>query len=714
LQPEDLSRALPGILIAALLPGFAMATLLAPRWRAWERLAAAPGLSAGFIGILGLGLRLVHIPFEPLTILPCIAGLVAAAALRWLRTLRDPAATQSWWVPVPALIAGAVAAAVFAVALSGQVLPPDFDAVGHGGLAASITRTHDVLPLFPIPLQHSAFTLARPGFEATAALVSWLGGPPPAMAMTPIVAVTLLLLPLGLTMLALEATGSVALAVTVPLFAAGLAFPSLQAMLGRYPQVIDSTLVVPVIVATVRLIRGRKPLDNALLLAVATASIWVIHGIEALSALVVGGALIAAAAVAALRSSPRRTLARIGAAAVAVSTGALLVTVITRLPRFPPRMPAEPSIVHVAEASGPPDWHAIFLRIAQTDLTGPVALALLVIGVLALLIQRRLLWVLAAEVVLVAVMADDLGYRHLDRLWKAVFPWGNQDRLFGVQYWLIPFILGAGPLAALQVVRALSRERRLRVGATVLALAVALVAVLVRGPIDRLWMHVFGSPALPYPLGIFDGLSGLTLWRLTFVAVAVALIVAWFALSRELKFPAEVRARLGPAAAGFDVAAAAVALVALISLGVGARADLHHYRDSVAIRSLATPADITVLTRMGALLPPHSVVFTNTNDAGLWLTAVTDLTPLVPNGSENGSLSLPLVEALANACNDPTAAAQALQGVDAAFVGAHHWPGTATTWDANCLAQLPGVRIIASAPWQGAEATALAVTHLAP
>ena len=65
------------MVIAALIPGFALGTLLVPHWRWWQRLAMAPGLSAGVIGVLGLAMHDVHVPFEPLTVLPVILALGA-------------------------------------------------------------------------------------------------------------------------------------------------------------------------------------------------------------------------------------------------------------------------------------------------------------------------------------------------------------------------------------------------------------------------------------------------------------------------------------------------------------------------------------------------------------------------------------------------------------------------------------------------------------
>jgi hypothetical protein len=254
---QDFAQTLPGVVAVAFLPGFALATLLAPTWRAWQRLAMAPGLSAGFIGIYGLALHDVHVPFEPITVIPVLVVLGIAALVRWRRIGAGPTSAHPWWLPIPALLVGVTGAAMFAWALHGQVLPPDWDAPTHASVVNAIVRTHDVLPVFPIPLEGSGYVRARPGFEATAAVVSWLGAPSPATSMAPIITATLVVLPLSLTFLTLEATESVALAAVVPFFAIGLIFPGGQAIIGRFPEIVDATLIVPFIVASLRVIRGR-------------------------------------------------------------------------------------------------------------------------------------------------------------------------------------------------------------------------------------------------------------------------------------------------------------------------------------------------------------------------------------------------------------------------------------------------------------------------
>ena len=163
---------------------------------------------------------------------------------------------------------------------------------------------------------------------------------------------------------------------------------------------VDATLIVPFVVATLRVMRGVFTLDNLLLLLAITASIWVIHGLEIFTALVVACGLLAVGAVRAIRASPQLALQRIGAAVVAVLVGAVLVTVLTRMPHVPPANPAEPSAVVLPTTSSPVQLRQLAADIAQGDLVSPITLALYVIGVVTMLIRRRMLWVLVAQILL--------------------------------------------------------------------------------------------------------------------------------------------------------------------------------------------------------------------------------------------------------------------------------------------------------------------------
>lgn len=710
---QDLAQTLPGVVIAALLPGFALATLIGPGWHWWARLAMAPGLSAGFIGVFGMAMHDVNIPFEPITVFPLLILLGIGAVFRWRRTATTPATDVPWWLPIPALLVGCVGAAVFAGAIHGQVLPPDWDTATHGGLVNTIARQHDVFPLIALPLEASDFVRLRPGFEAMAAVVSWLGAPSPAMSMAPIITVTLVLIPVSLTILTLEATGSVALAAVVPFFALGLAFPSDQAIVGRFPEIVNSTLIAPVIVVSMRILQGRSTRVNALMLFAITASIWIIHGLEVFTALVVACALLAATVVRVVRAAPRAALIRTGVALVAVLIGAALVTVLTRMPHVPTAIATQPSAVILPTVSSPVKLHELLGDIAQSDLVSPVTLALYLIGVVSLLIRRRMLWVLAAQVVLVLLMIDDFFLHNFNSFWRLIYPWGDTDRILGVQYWLIPLVLAVGLFAVWDVLRALSRTRRLQLLVPIAAVVVAAVALLARHPLGQLWGSLIGAYSVDiYPLGVFARLTELRPWLLTAAITILAVIVAWVLLARRVPLPAGVRDRLGPVAQRLDAAGAVLGIVAVLCVIVGAASELSVYQGEVLTRSLVTPADLTLMQRMTSMLPKGTIVATDGgDDAGMWLAGLTDLTPLVPNELEFGSLSLPLDVALADACVNPSFAVTSIQQVhaDAIYVGAQRLPAAEYPWDVNCIARLPNLRLVASVPWEGTEAAVFAV-----
>jgi hypothetical protein len=678
----------------------------------------APGMSAGLIGVAGMAMHDAHIPFEPVTVLPLLVVLGAAAALRWRRASPTAGVASPWWVPIPALIGGLIGASVFFWALHGQVLPPDWDTATHGGLANTIARTHDVLPLIRIPIEGTEFVRVRPGFEATAAVVSWLGAPSPAMAMGPVITVTLLLIPLSLSLLALEATGSVALAAVVPFFALGLAFPSFQAIVGRFPEIVDSTLIVPFIVAALRVFRGVFTRDTALLLFAITASIWVIHGLEVFTGAVVACGLLTITVVQVVRANPRVALTRVGIAAGAVLAGAVIVTLLTRTPHVPPPTATQPSSAIISGTSESIHLHVILASIAQTDLISPIVFALYFIGVVALIVQRRMLWVLVAQVLLVAFMVDDFYWHRLAKLWRLIFPWAEQDRILGYQYWLIPLVLGAGFLAIISVMRSLSRTRQLQIGATVAGVLAAGIALIAHHSLGRLWTYLIGQYAVyTFPLGLYDPLTALRPWIPAMAITAAAVLVAWVLFAVRAEIPARLAARFRVGPHRVEAGVLALGVIAVVCVVVGASYELGIYRHAVATRSLVTPADLTVLQTLTDTYPSTTVVMTNSgNDAGMWMAGLTDLTPMVPNGFEYGALTRRLDITVSKACTDPAAAAAAIQheagltGASIIFMGAQSIPSPMYPWSVSCIAKLPNLRLITSAPWHGSMAAAFAIT----
>jgi hypothetical protein len=155
---------------------------------------------------------------------------------------------------------------------------------------------------------------------------------------------------------------------------------------------------------------------------------------------------------------------------------------------------------------------------------------------------------------------------------------------------------------------------------------------------------------------------------------------------------------------------AVFAIVALLSLGIGAQQELVIYVHNIHYRQLATDADVTVMAEMSRTLPARSRVMTDSTwDAGMWVSALTKDTLLVPKAYVGGELSRPLVLALDDACTNPSMAEQALTSFDAIFIGAHRQPGAPDAWDPKCIGALPGLREIARAGPPGAEAHAYEV-----
>ena len=203
------------------------------------------------------------------------------------------------------------------------------------------------------------------------------------------------------------------------------------------------------------------------------------------------------------------------------------------------RLGCNPHRVVVATASMPVKFHHILLMIAETDLASPVALGLYVIGVIGLIIRRKLLWVLVAQALLVVMMVDDLFLHRLSWFWRLVYPWGDTDRILGIQYWLIPLVVSFGLLSLADVMRLLSRNARLWAAASIAAVTVGAIALLLHHPLGRLWSYVISTDTIfLYPLGAFNRLSQLRPWLPIVALAAIVVIVAWVMFARRVDVPA--------------------------------------------------------------------------------------------------------------------------------------------------------------------------------
>ncbi len=444
---DQLLRALPIVLLLGTVPGLAVATLIDPRLPWLQRLAAAPGFSAAAVGVTGLVLHLLHAGFMPLTVVPVLAVLIAAALVRQRRTPPGAAAGApddpgpGWRVALAALVAGVVLFGISAAEMSGGALPPSTDPAVHGAIAASIVDDRDVLPVIPIPASGSGFDRTQTAFEATAALASEIGAGGPANVMLPLALISLLLLPLSVALLAYRAVADRRVAALAALLCLGLIFPARWVAFGDYPYLVDSTLVVPLVLAVARCLEGTRVRTGAVMAGALILAIWVIHGTEIPTAVVIGLPLWAALLL------RRRRAALEGAAAVlaAVVLGALAGYLLARAPAIPA---GRPSGAAVDEAAG----YLAGLRFqdaaALQAFAGwvlPILTAVLVCaGWLVAVAERRGRWLLVSALLPVLCVLDVAGPQLLHPLWSRIYPWGSVDRLSGMEFFAVPAIAAIG------------------------------------------------------------------------------------------------------------------------------------------------------------------------------------------------------------------------------------------------------------------------------
>ena len=440
---DQFFRALPVVLLLGTIPGIAL-TILLSRHLSWpERLAAAPGFSVGLIGVIGLLLRAVGLPFSVPTAVPILAvlvGLAAAQLIRW-RLLRGVTAGAGWTVTGLAIAAGAILAGVSVAPMQADAVPPATDAALHATVAADIVQARDVLPIVPIPADGSGFVRPLAAFEATDALASELGAGDPAGAMLPLALISVLVLPLGVAVLANEATGDRRVAATASLLSLGVIFPAWPVAFGDYPYLADSTLVVPLILAVARCLRGASIASNAMLAGAAVLSIWVTHGLEILSAFAVGGFLWLAVLGARRRDALPGAAAALAAGLIAAIAGYLL----TRAPALPLAHPSgsvvDESSAYLAEARG------VGLGAVQLGVNGVLTIlsgGLLCLGAVVVVVRRRGRWLLGSLLLPVLLVADTVGPQWLYPIWVRAYPWSELVRLCGLEFFVMPVLAAVG------------------------------------------------------------------------------------------------------------------------------------------------------------------------------------------------------------------------------------------------------------------------------
>jgi len=459
--------------LIALVPGYLLTSALVSDWRWWERLAAAPGVGVGIVGIVGAVYHDAHIRFSLASVLPVLAAVAVVAGAVWNRR-RGPLRHPTWVdlaVPAAALAAGAASVAVAVSGFHGQALPIYSDSALHATVAQATVQTGDAIPPVPEPVAHSSVTRPRTAAEATAALVSSLTGSHVDDSLVAVALVAVLLLPLGLSMLAIEATDSRRIGVIAPLVGLGMAMPKWPFLFGEYPLLLDATLVAPLIVAVVRSVKGRR---CAAFIGLAVAAIFITHGLEAITAVVVGSGMVLGVVIGVGRPSVRRLLAPAAAAAGAAIAVILLLHLATASAPSGDTTGGSEAVRVVSAQSGV-DVRWVFDHYLSTELGGILVGLLVLAGAAVAIARRRLRWAVFAAAFFFLALVDVMVTHRFGRIWERVYPWAVEDRLRDMEYWAVPLLVA---LAIEEICRAAAKAGRVRVSALAVAVATAAVAVI--------------------------------------------------------------------------------------------------------------------------------------------------------------------------------------------------------------------------------------------
>jgi hypothetical protein len=136
-----------------------------------------------------------------------------------------------------------------------------------------------------------------------------------------------------------------------------------------------------------------------------------------------------------------------------------------------------------------------------------------------------------------------------------------------------------------------------------------------------------------------------------------------------------------------------------IALGLGHQHDADFYRLATSSVGMVSASDLAVMRQSAAQLPHGtSVMADGIDDAGQWVTALTPDVLFLSKDFVIAHPHDPRLAAIANACQDPEAARQALDGgVGAVFIGSRRRAGAEHPWSVDCVARIPGLRLIAEA-----------------
>lgn len=444
---SEFISALVSLLLVGFLPGFLLSRALRPSGKWWIALAASPGLSCGITGTIGLLVGVIHLPFSGWEVVLIDAVLLGALLGQFHRPhLRRPSNAVALMVGA-ASVAGAVALVGTFLAFASSPVPPNVDASVHSTVATAIQRSGNILVHIPSPVTAGYWSRPRTGFEAICAAAGMIASVPAYQLMLPYAAVAASLIPLGLAGMILELSGSWQLAAFSPLLGIGMLLPLHMIAFGVYPLLLESTLV-PVAVLALAELASSFSWRDALFLGAITASFWVTHGTEELTALLIAVPVLV---MAIRQDGTAGWLRRLALGAIACCAGAVAISAMNSGPSS--------SVLPLSSLAGPAtpaasldlqpfavfhDYpYLIVMRMLLDQYANPLQLALPFVAAYAALRRGQLLWAVAAFGIMLLIFVDASIYGVARPVWLRVFPWSEIQRLTAIQYWVVPLLEAA-------------------------------------------------------------------------------------------------------------------------------------------------------------------------------------------------------------------------------------------------------------------------------
>jgi hypothetical protein len=243
--------------------------------------------------------------------------------------------------------------------------------------------------------------------------------------------------------------------------------------------------------------------------------------------------------------------------------------------------------------------------------------------------------------------------------------------------------------------------RRMRWAVVSLAVVVGIALDVVSGGhLKRLWLDV-------YPWSSADRVLAMLFWVLP-PLMAFGMVSVWQGLVRRVGAAPDAGEATRRRRLAIGLAGAAVVLTAVPGLG----RDLDIYRAAARDRGVVTADDVRVLAATDAALPSGLTVLTDElDDAGQWLAAFAPGRALLTKPYLQDHPADTRVVAVSQACQAPAAAKAALQGVGAVFVGSTLRTDAGHPWRLECIARIPGARVLIRSGTPDREAALVLISH---